>query len=305
MPARTNTAATVQRRVLMRPLPQFGTINEQLVPIGYGNYSSIQVVVGEAAVARRPAAGRLHRLAHDRGALAAQPGRGALRAAHVHAPAARAAAERRLDDAVVLGRATGRCGTSSGGWHDQHRHVLPIGRAGRHAGQRRSDRRSGPEQPDDGAVVQYLHAHHGGRAADLRERLPSSRRSRSAPRTRSTRPAPGSKASCSDEPFYIDFSFFKNIRLNARVNFQMRVEMFNATNVVQWGGPNTNVTNTAFGTITENAGQRSAVGAAAVPHQLLNVGTATEKAEVRIFPCPFSRFRCQRHISRRGPPGPE
>ena len=39
----TNTAATVQRRVLMRPLPQFGTINEQLVPIGYGNYSSIQV----------------------------------------------------------------------------------------------------------------------------------------------------------------------------------------------------------------------------------------------------------------------
>ena len=38
----TNTAATVQRRVLMRPLPQFGTINEQLVPIGYGNYSSLQ-----------------------------------------------------------------------------------------------------------------------------------------------------------------------------------------------------------------------------------------------------------------------
>jgi hypothetical protein len=39
----TNTAAMVQRRVLMRPLPQFGTINEQLVPIGYGNYKSIQV----------------------------------------------------------------------------------------------------------------------------------------------------------------------------------------------------------------------------------------------------------------------
>ena len=38
----TNTAATVQRRVLMRPLPQFGTINEQLVPIGYGNYQAIQ-----------------------------------------------------------------------------------------------------------------------------------------------------------------------------------------------------------------------------------------------------------------------
>ena len=55
-----------------------------------------------------------------------------------------------------------------------------------------------------------------------------------------------------DEPFYMDFSFFKNIRLNGRVNFQMRVEMFNATNVVQWGSPNTTVTNTAFGSITEN-----------------------------------------------------
>ena len=54
-----------------------------------------------------------------------------------------------------------------------------------------------------------------------------------------------------DEPFYIDFSFFKNIRLNQRVNFQLRVEMFNATNVVQWGAPNTTVTNTAFGTVSE------------------------------------------------------
>src|SRR5688572_10678189 len=39
----TNTAATVQRRVLMRPLPQFAAIGEQLVPIGFGNYSSLQV----------------------------------------------------------------------------------------------------------------------------------------------------------------------------------------------------------------------------------------------------------------------
>jgi hypothetical protein len=55
-----------------------------------------------------------------------------------------------------------------------------------------------------------------------------------------------------DEPFYVDFSFFKNVRVTNRVNFQLRVEMFNATNVVQWGNnPNTNVTNTAFGTITE------------------------------------------------------
>lgn len=54
-----------------------------------------------------------------------------------------------------------------------------------------------------------------------------------------------------DDPFYVDFSFFKNIRMNRRVNFQIRAEMFNATNVVQWGNPNIVVTNTAFGRITE------------------------------------------------------
>ena len=81
-----------------------------------------------------------------------------------------------------------------------------------------------------------------------------------------------------DEPFYIDFSFFKNIRLNSRVNFQMRVEMFNATNVVQWGAPNTTVTNTAFGTITREPGQRSAFGAAAVPDQLLSDTPRSDRA---------------------------
>lgn len=55
-----------------------------------------------------------------------------------------------------------------------------------------------------------------------------------------------------DDPFYVDFSFFKNVRVSNRVNFQFRVEMFNATNVVQSGTPNTMVTNTAFGSITEN-----------------------------------------------------
>ena len=55
-----------------------------------------------------------------------------------------------------------------------------------------------------------------------------------------------------DEPFYVDFSLFKNIRLNERVNFQMRFEVFNATNVVQWGAPNTVVTNTAFGTVSDS-----------------------------------------------------
>jgi hypothetical protein len=35
------------------------------------------------------------------------------------------------------------------------------------------------------------------------------------------------------------------------MSFQTRVEMFNITNAVQWPGPNTTVTSTAFGTVAE------------------------------------------------------
>jgi hypothetical protein len=46
-------------------------------------------------------------------------------------------------------------------------------------------------------------------------------------------------------------SFFKTIRLSERLNFQTRIEMFNLTNAVQWPNPNTTVTATAFGTVSE------------------------------------------------------
>ena len=38
-----NTAATIQRRELMRPYPQFAGINEQLVPIGTRDYQALQI----------------------------------------------------------------------------------------------------------------------------------------------------------------------------------------------------------------------------------------------------------------------
>jgi hypothetical protein len=49
----------------------------------------------------------------------------------------------------------------------------------------------------------------------------------------------------------IDFSVFKNIRFSQRANFQIRVEAFNLLNKVQWPTPNTTVTNTAFGTVSQ------------------------------------------------------
>ncbi len=53
------------------------------------------------------------------------------------------------------------------------------------------------------------------------------------------------------DPWIVDMSFFKTIRLSSRFNFQTRVELFNLTNAVQWPNPNTTVTSTAFGTVAE------------------------------------------------------
>lgn len=49
----------------------------------------------------------------------------------------------------------------------------------------------------------------------------------------------------------MDVSFFKTVRLTNRMNFQLRVEMFNAFNNVQWPNPNTNITSALFGSVTE------------------------------------------------------
>ena len=165
----TNTAATVQRRVLMRPLPQFGTINEQLVPIGFGNYQSIQ------ATWEKRLSNGVQMLVGYTGsrtteALSPQPGRAALRAADQHAPAARPAAQRRLDDAGIARAQLGHALCPRRVAH-QYRHLPPIGRAGEHARQRRPDWRSGPGESNARAMVQHLHAHHRGRAAVLRERF--------------------------------------------------------------------------------------------------------------------------------------
>jgi hypothetical protein len=53
------------------------------------------------------------------------------------------------------------------------------------------------------------------------------------------------------EPLTVDMSFFKTVRLHGRQNFQLRVELFNALNKVQWPNPNTTVTAAQFGQVTE------------------------------------------------------
>ena len=72
---------------------------------------------------------------------AAQSGRTALRGADEHAPAARVAAERRLDDPDFEGRQRAMR-YLLGGWQINASTFFRIGSDGRHAGQRRPHRRS-------------------------------------------------------------------------------------------------------------------------------------------------------------------
>jgi hypothetical protein len=53
-----------------------------------------------------------------------------------------------------------------------------------------------------------------------------------------------------------DLSLAKNFRLAGRTQFQVRAELFNAFNTVNWGNPNTNIQSTSFGAITGAGGMR-------------------------------------------------
>ena len=53
------------------------------------------------------------------------------------------------------------------------------------------------------------------------------------------------------EPINLDMSFNKTVKLQGRTNFQVRIEMFNAFNKVQWPNPDTTITSAQFGRVTE------------------------------------------------------
>ena len=95
--------ATIQRRQLLRPYPQFDGVQKQLIPEGRLWYHSLPGAVGEAAEPGRVDARELHVLAQLGGSRSAQRRRGALQAAEQQRSPERAAAQRHLDDAEVRG----------------------------------------------------------------------------------------------------------------------------------------------------------------------------------------------------------
>jgi hypothetical protein len=52
----------------------------------------------------------------------------------------------------------------------------------------------------------------------------------------------------------LDLGFLKNVSMGSRMRMQLRLEVYNALNRANLGGPNTGVTNSAFGTITAQNG---------------------------------------------------
>jgi hypothetical protein len=53
-----------------------------------------------------------------------------------------------------------------------------------------------------------------------------------------------------------DLSFMKNVILGGGATVQIRVEMFNIFNTVNWGNPNASFGNAAFGQITSAGAMR-------------------------------------------------
>ena len=246
----TNTAPTVQRRVLMRPLPQFGTINEQLVPIGYGNYSSIQVswekrlsrglqfLVGYTGSRTTEALSPLNQ---------GEPLYEQLTSTHrPHVL--------RLSGGWTTPSFTGHNWAMRhlvGGWQIN---TVTFFRSGVPINMPDNVDLIGDPVLDDPTTARWFNTCTLTTAGVRQTCASASEDPAFQIRAENALDTTGARLEgvMQDDPFYMDFSFFKNVRVSNRVNFQFRVEMFNATNVVQWGTPNTTVTNTAFGTITEN-----------------------------------------------------
>ena len=53
-----------------------------------------------------------------------------------------------------------------------------------------------------------------------------------------------------------DLSLMKNVPLGGGATFQIRVEMFNIFNTVNWGNPNASFDTTSFGRITSAGAMR-------------------------------------------------
>jgi hypothetical protein len=245
-----NSAATIQRRDLMRPYPQFGTIEERLVPIGTRDYQALQV-----SFDKRLSNGVQFQINYtgarnvERNAVLNQGEAPFEEVTGAHRPHVL-----RLTGGWVLPSLENRNGFTRyvlGGWQINSSTYI----------------RSGLTVPMPGAVDlignPVLENPTNARWFNTCTLTASGARQTCASDTEEPafriRPENSLDTTGSrlegvyrSDPLVVDGSIFKTIKLAGRVNFQIRAEVFNLFNSVQWNNPNTTVTSPAlFGTVAE------------------------------------------------------
>lgn len=244
-----NTAPTIQRRQLMRPYPQFGTIGQQLNPIGSRDYHAIQISWDK-------------RMSHGVHMSAAYTGaRNVERVAPLNQGEAPFEQVTNNHRPHVL-RLTGGWQLPSlekkgaltrvllGGWQVNAATFLRSGLT--------------VPMPDNVDLIgdPVLKNQTTARwfntctltAAGVRQNCASDTEQPAFQiRAENALDTTGARLEgvYRSEPLILDMSFFKTVRLHGRSNFQLRVEMFNTLNKVQWDNPNTTITSSLFGTVTE------------------------------------------------------
>jgi hypothetical protein len=247
--ATRNTATTIQRRELLRPYPQFTAFNEQLVPIGTLDYQAIQVSLdkrlsrGVHFQVNYTGARSLERVAPlNQGESLYQE------VTDTHRPHIL-----RLTGGWIMPNFEGRSALMrhlASGWQIN---ATTFFRSGLTVGMPGAVDQIGDPVLDNPTTARWFNTctltTTGARqtCADANEQPAFQLRAENALDTTGSR----LEGVYRSEPFNLDMSFFKTVRLPRRMNFQLRVEMFNAFNNVQWPNPNTTVTSAQFGSVTE------------------------------------------------------
>jgi hypothetical protein len=244
-----NTAPTIQRRELMRKYPQFGTINEQLVPIGTRGYQAIQISWDK----------RLSQGVHMSAAYTGS--RNVQRTAPLnqgedlfeevtdtHRPHVL-----RLTGGWQLPSFEGR-GTlmrlAVGGWQIN---AATYFRSGLNVPMPGNVDVIGDPVLDNPTTARWFNTctltAAGARQGCANESEQPAFRIR--PENALDTTGARLEGVYRSEPLTVDMSFFKTVRLQGRQNVQIRLELFNALNKVQWPNPNTTITSAQFGQVTE------------------------------------------------------
>jgi hypothetical protein len=244
-----NTAPTVQRRQLLRPYPQFGTITKNAVSIGTRDYQALQISWDK----------RMSNGVH-------------ISAAYTGSRSEQALAPLNQGEALfqeLTGDHRPHVLRLTGGWQmpsfDSRGPLMRL-LAGGWQINAATFFRTGltVPMPDNVDLIGDPLLNNGTNARWFNTCTLTAAGARQSCATADEQPAFRIRAENSldttggrldgvyrSEPFNLDMSFFKTVRLHGNQTFQFRVELFNAFNNVQFPNPNTNIAQTQFGSVTE------------------------------------------------------